>query len=58
MAVGVKHYKRDGSVFSGKSHKMSDGTLHSGVNHTASSVKLFHFKDLSMRAKAKARKRK
>jgi len=58
MAVGVKHYKRDGSVFSGKLHKMSDGTLHSGVNHTASSVKLFHFKDLSIKAKAKARKRK
>lgn len=58
MAKGVKHYKRDGTVFKGKMHKMSDGTLHSGVNHTSSSIKLYHFKDLSKTAKTKARRRK
>lgn len=57
MAKGVKHYKRDGTVHSGGSHKMPDGSLHSGARHTSSSVKLFHFKDLSMTAKTKARKR-
>ena len=57
MATGVKHYKKNGSVFSGKVHKMSNGTLHSGTYHTASSVRLFHFKDLSISAKAKAKKR-
>jgi len=58
MATGVKHYKKDGSVFSGKVHKMGNGTLHSGMSHTASSVRLFHFKDLGVRAKAKTKKRK
>ena len=58
MATGVKHYKRDGTLFKGKMHKMSNGMLHSGANHTASSIKLYHFKDLSKTAKAKAKKRK
>lgn len=53
---GVKHYKRDGTEFKGNSHKMSDGTLHSGKNHTKSSVKLFHFKDLSAKAKKKTKR--
>tara|TARA_R110000744_G_scaffold333892_1_gene439319 strand:- start:13 stop:174 length:162 start_codon:yes stop_codon:yes gene_type:complete len=42
---GVKHYKRNGTLFTGKSHKMADGTLHSGKNHTKTSVKLYHLKD-------------
>tara|TARA_R110000744_G_scaffold63832_2_gene131274 strand:+ start:141 stop:305 length:165 start_codon:yes stop_codon:yes gene_type:complete len=48
---GVKHYKKDGTEHKGASHKMSDGTLHSNKNHTKTSVKLFHFKDLSAKAK-------
>ena len=52
---GVKHYKIDGTVHTGSSHKMANGTLHSGKNHTASSKKLFHFKDLSKKAKVKAK---
>jgi hypothetical protein len=52
---GVKHYKKDGSVHTGKSHKMKNGTLHSGVTHTASSVKLFHYGELNQKAKTKAR---
>ena len=51
---GVKHYKRDGTLFAGNSHKMPDGTLHSGKNHTKGSVKLFHLKDLSATARKKA----
>lgn len=50
---GVKHYKRDGTEHKGTSHKMSDGTLHSNKSHTKTSVKLFHFKDLSEKSKKK-----
>jgi hypothetical protein len=55
---GVKHYKKDGTVHTGGTHKMSDGSLHSDKAHGKTSVKLFHFKDLSDTAKKKARKRK
>jgi hypothetical protein len=51
----VKHYKRDGTLFTGKSHKMADGVLHSGKKHTKTSVKLYHLKDLSATAKKKAK---
>lgn len=50
----VNHYKRDGTEHKGTSHKMPDGTLHSNKSHTKTSVKLFHLKDLSKKAKAKA----
>ena len=52
---GVKHYKRDGTLFTGGTHKMSNGVLHTGKTHTKASQKLFHFKDLSARAKKKAK---
>ena len=52
---GVKHYKKDGTLFKGNSHKMSDGTLHSGKAHTKGSVRLFHLKDLSATAQKKAK---
>lgn len=53
---GVKHYKKDGTLYKGKNtHKMADGTLHSNKTHTKTSVKLFHFKDLSKSAKKKAK---
>jgi len=52
---GVKHYKRDGTVHKGSTNKMKDGTLHSNKSHTKTSVKLFHFKDLSKKAKLKAK---
>ncbi len=52
---GVKHYKRDGTEHKGSSHKMPNGTLHTNKSHTKTSVPLFHFKDLSARAKTKAK---
>jgi len=52
---GVNHYKKDGTLFTGNSHKMPDGSLHSGKTHTKSSVKLFHLKDLSATARKKAK---
>ena len=53
MAKGMRHYKRDGTLFTGNTHKMSNGDLHSGKTHGKTSVKLYHFKDLSDRAKKK-----
>jgi len=52
---GVKHYKKDGTVHKGSMHKMANGTLHSNKTHTKTSVKLFHLKDLSKKAQAKAK---
>lgn len=52
---GVKHYKKDGTLYTGNTHKMPNGTLHTNKSHTKTSVKLFHFKDLSKKAKDKAR---
>jgi hypothetical protein len=48
MAKNMKHYKR------GNTHKMPDGSLHTGKTHGKTSVKLFHYKDLSKKAKEKA----
>ena len=53
---GVKHYKKDGSGFTGNTHKMPNGDLHSGKTHGKTSVKLFHYGELSKRAQEKARK--
>jgi len=55
---GVKHYKRDGTLHKGSMHKMPNGTLHSNKSHTKTSVKLFHFGELSETAKKKARAKK
>jgi len=51
---GVKHYKKNGTVHTGIKHKMKDGTMHTGKVHSKTSVELFHYKDLSKVAKAKA----
>ena len=59
---GVTHYNKDGKEHKGGTHKMPDGSLHSGKTHTASSKKLFHFKDLPKNIQRKililAKKRK
>jgi hypothetical protein len=56
MAKGVKHYFKDGTEHKGGAHKMPDGSLHSGAKHSSSSKPLFHMKDLSKTAQAKAKK--
>ena len=53
---GVKHYTKDGKEWKGATHKMSNGTLHTNKSHTKTSVKLFHFKDLSKTAQKKTKK--
>tara|TARA_R100001510_G_C7586464_1_gene157617 strand:+ start:500 stop:676 length:177 start_codon:yes stop_codon:yes gene_type:complete len=57
MAKGVKHYFRDGTEHKGTMHKMANGMLHTGKTHTASSKRLYHFRELSDTAKKKARRR-
>jgi len=57
MAIGVKHYLRNGTVFKGNSHRMPNGQIHSGKTHGKTSKRLYHFSQLSMTAKKKARKR-
>jgi|TARA_R110000744_G_scaffold80975_5_gene159139 hypothetical protein len=49
---GVKHYKKDGTEHTGGTHKMPDGSLHTGKTHGKTSVKLFHYKELTKKAKA------
>lgn len=53
MAKGVPHFRKDGSLFTGATHKMN-GELHSGASHTDKSEKLFHLKDLPGKVKRKA----
>ena len=50
---GVKHYKKDRTEYKGSTHKMPDGSLHTGKTHSKASVKLFHYKDLNKKAKAR-----
>lgn len=56
MAMGVKHYLKDGKEHKGGLHKMSDGTLHSGKTHTKNSKRLYHYGELSDASKQKAKK--
>jgi hypothetical protein len=56
MAKASKHYTRDGRAHAGASHKMPNGQVHSGRTHNQSSVRLYHYGDLSKSAKAQARK--
>lgn len=55
MAKGVKHYKKDGTVWNGAYHKMPDGSLHTNKTHTKTSIKLYHYGELTDAAKKKAR---
>ena len=55
MASNVKHYKKNGSVYTGKTHRMPNGTIHSGSEHRPSSIRLYHYSYLSKKSKEKAR---
>jgi hypothetical protein len=56
MAIGLKHYKKNGKEHKGVMHKMANGHLHSGKTHTKSSVRLFHYRDLNKKAQQTAKK--
>ena len=51
----VKHYLKNGKVWSGNYHKMPNGMLHTNKSHTATSKPLYHYGDLSATAKKKAK---
>jgi hypothetical protein len=53
---GVNHYKKDGTLYKGNTHKMPNGSLHTNKSHTKTSVKLFHLNELGKKAKLKAKK--
>ena len=38
---GVKHYLKDGTVWTGSMHKMKDGSLHTG-KHTLNLVRSYY----------------
>lgn len=46
MAMGVKHYFKDGTEYKGATHKDAKGKLMSGKTHTASSQYLVHKENL------------
>ena len=52
---GVKHYKRDGTLYTGNTHKMPNGDLHTNKSQTKTSLKFFHLKELSKKAQLKAK---
>jgi len=55
MAKGVKHYFANGKEHKGGMHKHPDGTLMTGKGMSNTSKKLYHYGDLSAKAKKKAR---
>jgi len=56
MAKGVNHYFKDGTKYTGATHKDAKGKVMSGARHTKNSKYLVHMKDLSATAKKKAKK--
>lgn len=44
MALGVKHYTKDGKEYSGPMHKDDSGKLMTGKTHTSKSEYLTHSK--------------
>ena len=55
MAKGVNHYTKYGDLWNGNTHTMANGHLHTNKTHTKTSQRLFHFRELSDKAKVKAR---
>jgi hypothetical protein len=55
---GVKHYKKDGTLFTGNTHKMPNGSLQSGKTHGKTSVNLYHLSELSDAVKKKVKQKK
>jgi len=55
MAKGVRHYYADGKEHKGGMHKHPDGKLMTGKVMSNTSKKLYHYGDLSAKAKKKAR---
>ncbi len=54
MAKSSKHYLKNGTEWKGTFHKMSNGQLHTNKKHTKTSKPIFHYADLSTKARKKA----
>jgi hypothetical protein len=46
MAVGAKHFTKDGKEYKGATHKDAKGQLMTGATHTGNSKFLLHKNDL------------
>jgi len=55
MAKGVKHYLKNGTEWTGPTHK-TNGMAMTGAKHTKTSKPLFHKKDLSAAVQKKMNK--
>jgi hypothetical protein len=53
---GVPHFKKNGTIYKGGTHKDSKGKLMTGKKHTKSSVFLFHINELPKKSLMKAYK--
>tara|TARA_A100000171_G_C2022563_1_gene91818 strand:- start:276 stop:461 length:186 start_codon:yes stop_codon:yes gene_type:complete len=53
---GVPHFKKDGTIFHGSTHKDAKGRLMSGKNHTKTSVYVYHINELPKKSLMKAYK--
>lgn len=53
---GVPHFKKDGAIYKGATHKDAKGKLMTGKNHTKSSVYVFHIDELPKKSLKKAYK--
>jgi hypothetical protein len=53
---GVPHFKKDGTIYKGQTHKDEKGKLMSGKTHTANSVYVFHINELPKGSLSKAYK--
>ena len=53
---GVPHFKKDGAIYRGATHKDAKGKLMSGKNHTKKSVYVYHINKLPKRSLTKAYK--
>ena len=55
VAKGVKHYYSDGREHKGGMHKHPDGKLMTGKKMSNASQRLYHYGQLSAKAKEKAK---
>ena len=53
---GVPHFKKDGAIYRGATHKDAKGKLMSGKRHTKKSVYVYHINKLPKRSLTKAYK--
>ncbi|QDP58570.1 MAG: hypothetical protein Unbinned8138contig1000_34 [Prokaryotic dsDNA virus sp.] len=53
---GVPHFKKDGTIYKGLTHKDGKGKLMSGKNHTKNSVYVYHINELPKKSLKKAYK--